>query len=107
MQVIRIGNKELIKEINRSKVINLVRDRTMSRVEISKLSNLGMSTVTYIVDEFLKDGLVKEVGESKSTGGRRAKLLEFNNDIGTIISVKIEEERLLVALTNLSGGILQ
>lgn len=107
IQVLRNGSKELIKDINRFKVLNIIRNKhPISRNEISKQYNLGSSTLFYIIDDLKRQGLINEVGESSSTGGRRAKLLEFNKNYGYTISVKIEERQILIALTNMKGEIL-
>ncbi|WP_416828409.1 ROK family protein [Ectobacillus polymachus] len=107
MRVLRNGSKELIKDINRFKVLNIIREQhPISRIEISKQSELGVSTLTYIIEDLMNQGLIQEVGESSSTGGRRARLIKFNKDFGSAISVKIEEEQLLIALTNMDAEIV-
>lgn len=104
---LRIGNKELIKDINRSLVINEIRlKESISRTDISKNLNLGLSTVTYIIDELKNLGLIYEVGEADSTGGRKPILIEFNYNYGYIIGIKIEENNIIMALTNLKGDII-
>ncbi|MDP1442104.1 ROK family transcriptional regulator [Priestia megaterium] len=108
MYTLRNGSKELIKDINRFKVLNLIREKyPISRSEIARLSDLRMSTLTYIIDDLTKQRLTFEVGESSSTGGRRAKLIEFNKNFGVTISVKIEEKRLLIGLTNMEAEIIE
>ncbi|HBT48923.1 MAG: ROK family protein [Caldanaerobacter subterraneus] len=105
---LRIGNKELIKDINRSLVINEIRmNGPISRTDISKNLNLGLSTVTNIVEELENQNLVHEVGEADSTGGRKPILLEFNYNYGYIIGIKIEENNLIFALTNLKSEIIE
>lgn len=105
---LRIGNKELIKDINRSLVINEIRiNGPISRTDISKNLSLGLSTVTNIVDELESQGLAYEVGEADSTGGRKPILLGFNYDFGYAIGIKIEENNLIIALTNLGARIIK
>jgi N-acetylglucosamine repressor len=105
---LRIGNKELIKDINRSLVINEIRlKESISRTDISKNLNLGLSTVTYIIDELKQQSLIYEIGEADSTGGRKPILIEFNYNYGYIIGIKIEENNILLALTNLKGSITE
>jgi N-acetylglucosamine repressor len=107
VNTIRNGSKELIKDINRFKVLKIIREEhPISRTEIARLSELGMSTLTYIIDDLAKLGFVFEVGESSSTGGRRARLIEFNKNFGVAISIKIEEKRLLIGLTNMDAEII-
>ncbi len=103
---LRIGNKQLIKDLNRSLVIEKIRkDGPISRTDISKALNLGLSTITNIVEELENDNLVFETGEADSTGGRRPILLKFNYEFGYTIGVKIEEDHLILALTNLKADI--
>ncbi|MFB1081602.1 ROK family protein [Jeotgalibacillus sp. JSM ZJ347] len=107
MKAIRSGSKELIKEINRFKVLNIIRrQQPISRSEIATQCELGISTLSYIMDDLKSKNLIYEVGEASSTGGRKAKLLKFNEKHGYVISVKIEEEQILIALTNMNGDIL-
>ncbi len=107
MENLRIGNKQLIKDINRSLVIDHIRNHgPISRTDISKKTKLGLSTVTNIIDELISSDLVFEIGEASSSGGRRPILLEFNDGYGYTIGIKIEENHLILALTNLKAEML-
>ncbi|CAM4024558.1 MarR family transcriptional regulator [Mesobacillus zeae] len=69
MNLLRKGNKEPIKELNRSLVIDMVRlQGNLSRTEIAKKTELGLSTITNIIDELIKDNLVSEIGTGDSHG---------------------------------------
>ncbi|MGJ9385751.1 ROK family protein [Salipaludibacillus sp. CF4.18] len=106
MKVLRNGSKELIKEINRFKVLNIIRKHyPISRIDITEKSNLGPSTLSYIMEDLKKSEFIFETVESSSTGGRRAKLIEFNKEFGYIVGVKIEEMKIIIALTNMNGEI--
>lgn len=103
----RTGNKDLIKDINIYHCINAIRAHELiSRAEISKEIKLAQSTVTKIISPLVENGLIVEVGDGTSTGGRKPINLRFNNDYGFIITVKIEASKLIVALCNLSPAIL-
>lgn len=104
---LRKGNKKLIKDINRTLIINEIRLKgKISRTDISKNLNLGLSTVTNIIEELKSQGFVIEIGESSSTGGRRPILLQFNYNYGYIIGAKIEEDNVKFVLTNLDMDIV-
>ncbi|ALC83376.1 MULTISPECIES: ROK family transcriptional regulator [Bacillus] len=107
MNLLRNGSKDLIKELNRSIVINMVRlQGNLSRTEIAKETGLGLSTVTNIIDELIKAGLVSEIGTGDSNGGRKPVLLKFNGDFGIIAGLKIEPNQVKMCLSNLEGKIL-
>ena len=71
MKELRGGNRKRIKEHNRILVINHLRlHGPVSRVDLARHTELGLSTITYIVDELLRDGIVVESGSGESSGGR-------------------------------------
>jgi predicted NBD/HSP70 family sugar kinase len=80
--------------------------RRISRVEIAKIAGLSRSTVSEIINEILPMGLVKEIGEGRSRGGRRPIVLEFQNDACVILGVEIGGAHVAVALTDLRGEVL-
>lgn len=100
-------DKDSMKLRNRNLVLNLLRkDGAHSRTDISRKTGLGLSTVTNISEELISNNWIYEVGEQESTGGRRAKNVVFNKKRLLALGVKIEEERILVALTDLSGEVI-
>lgn len=103
MEKLRIGNKELIKDINKAKVIDQIRNNgRISRTDIAKNTNLGQSTITKIIDQLERQGLVKEIGEGESNGGRKPIQLEFNDNYGYVIGIKVELGQVVLALRNLN-----
>ncbi|WP_445506618.1 ROK family transcriptional regulator [Niallia sp. 03190] len=107
MKALRYGNRELMKDLNRSLVIDLIRlQGNISRTEIAKKIGLGLSTVTYIIEELLNDKLVYEIGTGDSNGGRKPVLLNFNGNYGVVAGVKIEKNEIKMCISNLEGTIL-
>src|SRR4029453_15495357 len=67
-----------IRDINRQIVLNYVREREpISRAEIARGRARQRSTVSAIIDDLQNEGLVEEVGEGESTGGRPPTLLRL------------------------------
>ncbi len=88
-------------------VLRLIwQEQRISRAEIARLAGLSRSTVSEIVGELLPMGLVAEVGEGPSRGGRRPILLEFQDDACTILGVEMGAAHVVVALTDLRGRVL-
>ncbi|MFS0637880.1 ROK family transcriptional regulator [Mesobacillus foraminis] len=107
MNGIRKGNKELIKDLNRSLVIDILRlQENITRTEIAKETGLGLSTITNIIEELKQENLVTEIGTADSQGGRKPVLLKFNGDFGIIAGLKIEKQAVKMCLSNLEGKIL-
>jgi len=78
----------------------------ISRAEIARRAGLSRSTVSEVVGEILPMGLIAEVGEGPSGGGRRPIVIEFQDDACVILGVEMSATHVAVALTNLRGKVL-
>jgi predicted NBD/HSP70 family sugar kinase len=108
LEYLRRGNKALIKDINRALVLYQLRHNgPLSRTEIAKRTKLGLSTLTKITDDLIAEGMIKVIGEGDSNGGRRPVYLELNYSYGYVLGVKIEKDRMIIALTDLRAEILE
>ena len=85
----------------------LVDIREFNKLEISQYLNISIPTVTKIVDKFLKDKLILEIGTEQGKLGRKATRYRFNPDAYFSIGIKIEKDYLAMVLTNLDGTILK
>lgn len=103
-----VGNVQLMQRINRIKVLNYIRKNSpVSRNELASNTYLSLSSITNIINFLIESKLVFEVGRLDMEGaGRRATLLEFNAKAKNIISVNIEPDEAMVALTDLCGNII-
>ena len=81
-------------------------ERRISRSEIAREAGLSRSTVSEIINEILPMGLVTEIGEGPSRGGRRPIVLEFQDDVCTILGVEMGGAHVAVALIDLRGKVL-
>lgn len=101
------GNRDLIRQINRNLVLNLIKSRgPISRTEIARFSGLSLATVSAITADFVASGLVHEMGEGESTGGRRPVLLRLNHQAGFVVGVKLMESTAVSVLTDLDANVL-
>ena len=107
MNNIRRGNRELIKDLNRMLVLNTILNyEPVSRTKVAELTELSLSTVSHIVASLIRKGLVQEIGEEKSNGGRRAIMLKLNPEARLVIGIKIGLDGIVAALVNLKGAVL-
>ena len=104
------GNNRAIREVNRSIILDLVRrGGHISRTELARRSKLTKPTVSTIIEQLMKDGIVHEVGlgESLSGGGRPARLLEFNDASAAFLGIHFAVGSTVVALADARGVIRQ
>lgn len=97
-----------IRDINRQIVLNYVREREpISRAEIARETALQRSTISTIVEGLKSEGLIEEIGEGESTGGRRPTMLRLRMAGPIAIGVAIRPTRTIVATSNLAGRVLE
>ena len=102
------GNRDLIKAMNRSLILNtLRREGLLSRTQLTEISGLSVGAVSQITNELLDSHWLLEVGEGDYTGGRRQMLLRINPDAGFAVGIKLMEGRAVCAVTNLAAEVLQ
>ncbi|HET6853053.1 MAG TPA: ROK family transcriptional regulator [Pyrinomonadaceae bacterium] len=96
-----------IRDINRQIVLNYVREREpISRAEIARETDLQRSTISAIVEDLKSEGLVEEVGEGESTGGRRPTLLKLRAAGPIALGVSITPTCTTIATSDLAGRVI-
>lgn len=107
MARLRKGNRDLIKDINRNLVLNLIKNQgPISRTELVRLSHLSAGTISNITADLIVDDIVQKIGEGESSGGRRPVLLRLNHQAGYVIGLKLMERAMTIALTDLDAKVL-
>ena len=97
-----------VKKKNRNDVFRYIcRMGMVSNPDISYALKLSLPTATQITKELIERGLVEEIGEMESTGGRRAKALSVSGNAGKAIGLDITKNHISLVLTELSGRILK
>jgi N-acetylglucosamine repressor len=88
-------------------VLNAVKNHgPVSRTALAQITGLGQSTITGITKALIDQGLIYEKTEGESSGGRPPILLELDRHAGYVIGVKLMEDRMSVALTDLDANVL-
>jgi glucokinase-like ROK family protein len=101
------GNAKFISEINKTKVINLIRDNEgISRADLAKKSGLSAPTISRIVEALIREGLTTEIGTGKSNGGRRPTLIKFSGADSFIIGIDLGTTNIYGLLTNLEAKVI-
>src|SRR6185503_4871590 len=96
-----------IRDINRQIVLNYVREREpISRAEIARETDLQRSTISAIVEDLKTEGLVEEVGEGESTGGRRPTMLKLRAAGPIAVGVSITPTFTTIATSDLAGRVI-
>jgi len=97
-----------MREVNRSIVLDIIRrGGRVSRTDLARRSALTKPTVSAIVEDLLARGIVQEVGYGKTvaSGGRRARLLEFNDASAAYLGICFGVNTTTVGLADARGEI--
>jgi predicted NBD/HSP70 family sugar kinase len=97
-----------MRDINRSAILELIRrESPISRSAIAERLQVSLPTVMRVVDRLVDDGLVRPIGTSEWSGGRRRALLSFNASEHVVIGVDLGGLKMFGAIADLGGNILQ
>src|SRR5699024_6617671 len=93
--------------MNRELIINKLKNKPkQSRANLSQSTGLSKPTVSSIVKELIKEGLIFEVGEGTSTGGKRPVNLVYNPDYNYVVGIAIENNIMYFSLGNMNGELI-
>jgi len=95
-----------ISKLNRSLVLKTISNKQKcSRVEIAKETGLNQSTITKIVDQLLKLGIVHETGLILGKKGRRSIEIALNHSKYRVIGIRLSRKYFSSALFDISGNV--
>jgi N-acetylglucosamine repressor len=100
-------DRKMMREMNQNMLLNLIRTHApISRTQLKKISGLSLATIVGITTVLIERQLVVEVGVARSTGGRKAGLLEIYPEGGYVIGIDLREHQIVGVVLNLNGNII-
>lgn len=104
----QIGNVDLVKQLNSAAVYRLIDQHgPISRIQIAEQSQLAPASVTKITRQLIERGLIKEVDQQASTGGRRAISIIAETRNFNAIGVRLGRYDATLTLYDLSSKTLE
>jgi predicted NBD/HSP70 family sugar kinase len=89
---------------SKSSLLQLIREAgPLSRTDLARLSGLAASTVSLRVEELVRSGLVEEIGDGESRGGRRPRLLRASGGAGVARAADLGTHHARLAVVDLAG----
>lgn len=77
-----------------------------TRADLASLTGLARSTIAQRLDQLRARGLLREIGESDSTGGRPPMMFAFNEAAGVVLTADLGATHSRLAITDLGGTVL-
>lgn len=88
MSTFKKADQETLKALNRQMILDLIRShKEISRIDLSKHTNLSPTTVSAIISELVQNKLVTELRIGESNGGRKPLILGINPNAKFVATV--------------------
>ncbi|MCL4850827.1 MAG: ROK family transcriptional regulator [Bryobacteraceae bacterium] len=102
-------NRSALREANERLVLNTIRrNPRISRADIVRITGLGPSSVTYIVDRLVRNELIREEEtDGRTHVGRTPTALGLRPEARMAIAVEIDRPDSKIALVDLNGDIVR
>lgn len=101
------GNHSLLKRLNRSSVLHLLRQNEgLSRRELTGLTQLDGKTITNVTQDLLKLKMIKPVGSISRGVGRPMEIVALNPNYGFALGIDLGASHVACVGVNFSGDII-
>jgi glucokinase len=100
-----LGRPSELRNVNAQRVLKLLREAgACSRADLMRASGLSAPTITNIVGDLRTAGLIEDVGEGESSGGRPPDMIRFHAQHGCLLAMEITTTGLAFLLSDLDGN---
>ena len=99
-------SRALGKQVNRSLILNLIKDGPVARSAIAERSGLSPASVSNLTAELIDEGWVLESGVLEGARGRPPTMLELNSHAGHVVGVKVMPDALVGVVTDLEAAVV-
>ena len=80
--------------------------RRITRRQIVELTGFSQAKISLVINGLKSSGILEEVDETVSSGGRKAKRLQLSSSAGCVLGVEIGGYEVKSALIDLAGNVL-
>ena len=85
----------------RNLMLYLLAHGTMTKLDLLQQSGLSTTTVSDLINNLLRLGVVEVAGAQKSTGGRQPALYRINNEFGVFLGITLEPHSLHMVISDM------
>lgn len=101
------GDQSLVRKSNQRSILQYLKEKgPTSKSDLAKNLNISKPTVAKNTELLIREGLVYEYGEGKSSGGRPPMLLDFHEQYKYILTLEINIKHPIISICNLRGKIV-
>jgi glucokinase len=94
-----------VKENNLRLVLaTIIEQEPLSRADIVRHTHISKPAISNLIEDLLRRGIVREIGEGRSSGGRKPILLRFNSELRYYLAFEMGRTGYRVAVSDLKGS---
>lgn len=103
-----MSSTRLIRSFNAISILKtLYREGSCTRSELTKLTKMSPSTVTRIITELIRQGVLSEGVAERSTGGRKPVKLHLEYSRLYIIGIQLLKDEAAIVISDLKGNFVE
>src|SRR3954467_13747568 len=107
-QTAEIMDGRRMRQHNCNRVLEIVRSMgPISRADVTRCTKLSPPTVSALVSDLVSAGLVHELGEGDSRGGRRPQMVSFNSRCGVVLAGNVDTTSVQLAVADMNGELIE
>ena len=96
-----------MRSYNKSEVMEIMRkNKSVYRAELARMTGLSMPTIMKITEEFIRNGLITDVGKGVSSGGKPPIIFELIPEARLFVGMDISGAMYKCILMDLRGGVV-
>ena len=100
-------NQQSAAQFNRLLILRLLRThRRLTRMQLAEFTRLQNSTMSYIIRDFLKRGIVIESGKREGAGNKKQTWLQMNPKLGWVIGIVVQNVYAELVKVDYSGEVI-
>jgi glucokinase-like ROK family protein len=93
---------------NEAKVLEIVRKSgAVSRADLAEIIGYSRASMTSLINNLTEQGILTEVGDGLSSGGRKPRMLHFNRQYGYVVGIDMGATSLDIALADFGAYIIE
>ena len=102
-----LTHRQTMKLENQRILLSLIQQQPLSRSALAAQTGLTQASVSLIVDELIREGILLSADKAEEAGlGRRPILLDITEGWGAVLGLSIDRDGVDIGLTTLKGRVL-
>jgi len=108
MSEIKVGRPTVMRNVNKNIILKIIRKKSISKIELSRISGLKPPTVSNIINELLLEDTIEYCGKGdiNKNGGPKPDLYKLNNKKHFFVGIDISRKKINGIIVDIEENII-